>query len=116
MTPWVLALNEVTPDLARVLPPTDTRLRADIRALELGQYDQVPCTSSVAVHFCLLSIHAQLGRTQASKCCPLRMHDCTPVTKQHCILPVTVTSTVSCPSTVSCQQCHSIELCKCDGC
>ena len=46
MTPWVLGLNEVTPDLARVLPPTDTRLRADIRALELGQYDQVQCPHS----------------------------------------------------------------------
>ena len=48
MTPWVLALNEVTPDLECLLPPSDTRLRADIRALELGQYDQarihgLPC-------------------------------------------------------------------------
>ena len=41
MTSWVLALNEVSPGLERLLPPTDTRLRADIRALEQGRYDQV---------------------------------------------------------------------------
>ena len=60
MTPWVLGLNEVTPDLARLLPPTDTRMRADIRALELGQYDQVRCSighlsSNCAVLSCFSS-------------------------------------------------------------
>lgn len=70
MTPWVLGLNELTPDLARVLPPTDTRLRADIRALDLGQYDQVPGSPEVLEHLlCTLPLHAQLG-TWSCKCCP----------------------------------------------
>lgn len=41
MTPWVLRLNELTPQLAGRLPATDTRLRPDVRCLELGIYDQV---------------------------------------------------------------------------
>ena len=51
MTSWVLALNEMSTELERLLPATDTRLRADIRALEQGRYDQVrpallgPCHS-----------------------------------------------------------------------
>ncbi|BDA41111.1 Oxysterol-binding protein-related protein 1B [Coccomyxa sp. Obi] len=40
MTPWVLRLNDMTPQLAGRLPPTDTRLRPDVRALEAGIYDQ----------------------------------------------------------------------------
>ena len=42
MTPWVLRLNDLTPQLAGRLPHTDTRLRPDVRCLELGIYDQVP--------------------------------------------------------------------------
>ena len=41
MTPWVLRLNDLTPQLAGRLPCTDTRLRPDVRCLELGIYDQV---------------------------------------------------------------------------
>ena len=44
MTSWVMTLNEVSPELERLLPPTDTRLRADIRAVENGIYDQVCST------------------------------------------------------------------------
>ena len=40
MTPWVITLNEMSPGLEQLLPPTDTRLRADIRALEQGIYDK----------------------------------------------------------------------------
>ncbi len=41
MTSWVMTLNEMSPELERLLPPTDTRLRADIRAVEDGIYDHV---------------------------------------------------------------------------
>ncbi len=40
MTPWVLRLNDLTPQLRDRLPSTDTRLRPDVRALEAGIYDQ----------------------------------------------------------------------------
>ena len=62
MTPWVRALNEAAPDLARRLPPTDTRLRADIRALELGRYDEAsPCDLLVrATNPCLAQIGSPL--------------------------------------------------------
>lgn len=52
MTPWVLRLNDITPQLAGRLPPSDTRLRPDVRALEAGVYDQarslgMPCRSGI---------------------------------------------------------------------
>ena len=40
MSSWVMTLNETSPELEQLLPPTDTRLRADIRALEQGVYDK----------------------------------------------------------------------------
>ncbi len=40
MTPWVLRLNDMTPQLVGRLPATDTRLRPDVRALEDGIFDQ----------------------------------------------------------------------------
>ena len=43
MTHWVMTLNETSPELEQLLPPTDTRLRADIRALDQGIYDKA-CT------------------------------------------------------------------------
>jgi hypothetical protein len=41
MSEWVMRLNEITPQLAGRLPPTDTRLRPDVRAIEQGLYDEV---------------------------------------------------------------------------
>lgn len=41
MSPWVMTLNEISPELQKQLPATDTRLRPDIRCLEEGVYDQV---------------------------------------------------------------------------
>ncbi|XP_057848725.2 oxysterol-binding protein-related protein 1A isoform X1 [Cryptomeria japonica] len=39
LTPFAIALNELTPDLKQKLPPTDSRLRPDQRHLENGEYD-----------------------------------------------------------------------------
>ncbi|WFD42124.1 Oxysterol-binding protein 3 [Malassezia psittaci] len=39
-TNFALSLNQITPDLDGVLPPTDSRLRPDQRALEEGNLDQ----------------------------------------------------------------------------
>ena len=39
LTPFVVTLNHVDDDLKQHLPPTDTRLRPDQRAMEDGQYD-----------------------------------------------------------------------------
>ncbi|CAI5464322.1 unnamed protein product [Closterium sp. Yama58-4] len=39
-TPFCITLNEMTPGLKEHLPPTDSRLRADQRALEEGYYDR----------------------------------------------------------------------------
>lgn len=39
LTPFVLTLNALPPNLQKVLPPTDTRLRPDQRAMEDGEYD-----------------------------------------------------------------------------
>ena len=50
MTSWVLALNEMSPGLQQLLPPTDTRMRADIRALEQGRYDQVRWACCALLH------------------------------------------------------------------
>ncbi|GJP87096.1 hypothetical protein CLOP_g17066 [Closterium sp. NIES-67] len=38
-TPFTITLNELTPQLKACLPPTDSRLREDQRALEEGRYD-----------------------------------------------------------------------------
>ncbi|CAI7745324.1 unnamed protein product [Closterium sp. NIES-54] len=38
-TPFTITLNELTPSLKGCLPPTDSRLREDQRALEEGRYD-----------------------------------------------------------------------------
>ena len=38
-----IQLNYLTKDLAKVLPPTDTRLRPDVRAVEQGEYAKVGC-------------------------------------------------------------------------
>ncbi|CAI5971129.1 unnamed protein product [Closterium sp. NIES-65] len=39
-TPFCITLNEMTPGLKEHLPPTDSRLREDQRALEEGYYDR----------------------------------------------------------------------------
>jgi hypothetical protein len=39
LTPFVVTLNDINPTLQPWLPPTDTRLRPDQRAMEDGQYD-----------------------------------------------------------------------------
>ena len=39
LTPFVVTLNAVDEDLRKRLPPTDTRLRPDQRAMEDGEYD-----------------------------------------------------------------------------
>lgn len=39
LTPFVVTLNAITEELRQVLPPTDTRLRPDQRAMEDGEYD-----------------------------------------------------------------------------
>ncbi|KAI0036658.1 Oxysterol-binding protein-domain-containing protein [Vararia minispora EC-137] len=38
-TQWAMTLNEITPDLVGNLPPTDSRYRPDVRALEEGRLD-----------------------------------------------------------------------------
>lgn len=40
LTPFVVTLNAIPENLKRVLPPTDTRLRPDQRAMEDGEYDR----------------------------------------------------------------------------
>ncbi|KAH0464023.1 hypothetical protein IEQ34_006809 [Dendrobium chrysotoxum] len=39
LTPFAIALNELTPGMADKLPPTDSRLRPDQRHLENGEYE-----------------------------------------------------------------------------
>ncbi|TVY59540.1 Oxysterol-binding protein-like protein, partial [Lachnellula suecica] len=39
LTPFVVTLNDINPNLQPWLPPTDTRLRPDQRAMEDGRYD-----------------------------------------------------------------------------
>jgi hypothetical protein len=39
-TAWGVTLNEITPDLRDRLPPTDSRCRPDVRALEEGNIDR----------------------------------------------------------------------------
>lgn len=38
LSPFAISLNELTPNLAKKLPPTDSRLRPDQRHLENGEY------------------------------------------------------------------------------
>ncbi|KAG8966470.1 hypothetical protein FRC03_011919 [Tulasnella sp. 419] len=38
-TSFTIGLNEITPDIAEYLPPTDSRLRPDQRAMEEGKID-----------------------------------------------------------------------------
>ncbi|KAF5203787.1 Oxysterol-binding protein-related protein 1d [Thalictrum thalictroides] len=40
LTPFAMSLNELTPGLLEILPPTDSRLRPDPRHLENGEYEQ----------------------------------------------------------------------------
>ncbi|KAL1826358.1 hypothetical protein ACET3Z_004770 [Daucus carota] len=40
LTPFAITLNELTPGLQEMLPPTDSRLRPDQRHLENGEYDK----------------------------------------------------------------------------
>lgn len=70
MTPWTLALNEVASGLERLLPATDTRLRPDIRALELGQYDKVGLGTLFwrCLHAC--STRTPCARMQDQNICP----------------------------------------------
>jgi len=39
LTEFAITLNAITPSLRNYLPPTDTRLRPDQRAMEEGEYD-----------------------------------------------------------------------------
>ena len=39
LTTFAMTLNEITPDLEGRLPPTDSRMRPDVRALEEGRID-----------------------------------------------------------------------------
>ncbi|KAI3901724.1 hypothetical protein MKW92_001847 [Papaver armeniacum] len=39
LTPFAISLNELTPGLQQILPPTDSRLRPDQRHLENGEYE-----------------------------------------------------------------------------
>lgn len=39
-TEWAIQLNELTPDLVGVVPPSDSRLRPDQRAYEEGRIDE----------------------------------------------------------------------------
>lgn len=41
LTQFSIQLNELTPGLEKVLPPTDCRLRPDQAALEQGLFDKV---------------------------------------------------------------------------
>lgn len=40
LTPFAITLNALQPNLKRMLPPTDTRLRPDQRCMEDGEYDR----------------------------------------------------------------------------
>ena len=45
---WALHLNELTPELLAKLPPTDDRLRPDMRLFEHGYYLEAGSTGPVA--------------------------------------------------------------------
>lgn len=45
MTELCIRLNQMTPELDAVLPPTDSRRRPCLRALEDGHYSEVPSPS-----------------------------------------------------------------------
>ena len=38
---WTASLNELAPGQRRRLPPTDARLRPDVRAIEEGRFTEV---------------------------------------------------------------------------
>ena len=52
-----MSLNELTPSLAALLPPTDSRFRRDVRALEVGALDEV----RVSVCVCVLCRVVRVG-------------------------------------------------------
>jgi hypothetical protein len=41
LSKWALELNELTPELKAKLPPTDDRLRPDMRLFEHGYFHEV---------------------------------------------------------------------------
>ena len=41
LSKWALELNELTPELKAKLPPTDDRLRPDMRLFEHGSFNEV---------------------------------------------------------------------------
>ncbi len=50
-------LNRFNEELAKILPQTDTRRRADLRALEKGSFDEV---RGLQIHMITLLQHVQL--------------------------------------------------------
>ena len=49
---WTTHLNDLTPEIRGKLPPTDDRLRPDMRLFEHGFYDEVsavPCCCSILI-------------------------------------------------------------------
>lgn len=69
MTPWVLRLNDLTPQLRALLPPTDTRLRPDVRALEAGIYDQARSQHLLTLQHALLWFRLGDGPEPSSIVC-----------------------------------------------
>lgn len=47
LSKWALELNELTPELHAKLPPTDDRLRPDMRLFEHGHFHEVRLRSNV---------------------------------------------------------------------
>lgn len=47
LTSYVVHAIELTPGLRERLPPTDSRLRRDLAALERARYDEVPAALSL---------------------------------------------------------------------
>lgn len=48
-TSFAMTLNELEPDMERLLPPTDCRLRPDIRAMESGDIGKKNLTAKKKV-------------------------------------------------------------------
>ena len=46
LSKWALELNELTPELRAKLPPTDDRLRPDMRLFEHGYFLEVSARTS----------------------------------------------------------------------
>ena len=64
---WVVELGTESPELQRLLPPTDIRRRRDVRALDSGRYEQASMEYSLlstpafqADHMTSAAPHAQL--------------------------------------------------------